>query len=304
MDILKDPYGRSIDSLRVLVTSRCNYKCIYCHSEGVFYKPIEVFNSDDYGFIAKTARRLGIRFYKISGGEPLIRHDIVDIVKSIRPYADEISLVTNGSLLLENVVGLAEAGLDRVNVSLHSLSEQVYSHITGGSRLLWRVINGIREALDHGIRVKLNFLVLKSNIGEFLKILEFAELNGLDINVIELIPLGVPREIYESEHVSLGNLIEYLEKNHVSKYHRELQSRPIYVLGSGIRVEVVIGYGNYLFCDKCSRIRLTPDGYLKPCLYVEYPRLDVVDVVKSRDEEGLLNALRELVSLRKPYFTK
>ncbi|MEM1639138.1 MAG: GTP 3',8-cyclase MoaA [Desulfurococcaceae archaeon] len=301
-NILIDPYGRTIDNLRVLVTSKCNYKCIFCHGEGLFYTPLDAFNADDYEFIAKTASKIGIKYYKLTGGEPLVREDISSIVENIKPYALEVSLVTNGSLLLEKAKELAEAGLDRLNVSLHSLSEKTYEYITGGSKLLNKVILGIDEAIKYGLKVKLNFLVMKSNISEFKKIVEFAESRGLNINVIALIPLGVPRSVYEAEHVSIDSITRHLEERSIHKYYRELQHRPVYVLESGIKVEVVIGYENYLFCGKCSRIRLTPDGYLKPCLYVEEPRVSIVDSVKKRDEEKLINAFKEITKLRKPYF--
>jgi cyclic pyranopterin phosphate synthase len=303
LSALIDPYGRVINSLRVLITSRCNYKCIYCHREGVFTSTDEVFSSEDYGFIAKVARKLGVKYYKISGGEPLVREDVHYVVKYIKEHAEEVSLVTNGSLLAAKAKELAEAGLDRVNVSLHSLRPEVYKYVTGGSMLLRQVLNGIDCALNYGIRVKINYLVLKSNIEEFKAILEFAELKGVDINVIELIPLGVPKEVYTKEHASISSIIKYLEGVAIRKYYRELHNRPVYVLGSGIKVEVVVGYGNSLFCSKCSRLRLTPDGYLKPCLYIESPRVSIVRPVKERDEESLVRAFKEITSLRKPYFT-
>lgn len=298
---LVDPFNRVIDSLRILVTSRCNYNCIFCHREGVFKISHEVFTPSDYGFIARIASTLGISYYKLTGGEPLVRPDLADIIKEIRPHAREISIVTNGYLLAEKIKQLVEAGLDRMNVSLHSLTRENYKYITGGS-LLDNVLKGIEESLNHDIPVKINFLAMKSNIDEFPKILEFAEKKGINMNVIELIPLGVPRDIYLKEHVSLAPIIDYLEKRYVEKYYRDLHNRPVYVLNSGIKVEVVIGYENYLFCNKCSRLRLTPDGYLKPCLYVENPRVSIVESVKNRDTNTLVKAFKEITLLRQPYF--
>ncbi|MEM0000632.1 MAG: GTP 3',8-cyclase MoaA [Desulfurococcaceae archaeon] len=299
---LEDPYGRVIDSLRILVTLKCNYKCIFCHSEGVLGHAEEVLNAEDYGFIAEVASSVGIKFYKISGGEPLLRDDIADIVRSIKPHARELSLVTNGSLLLERAKLLADSGLDRLNVSLHAFSKALYEYVTGSYVPVSRIVEGVKEALKYGIKVKINFLAMKSNLGEFFKVLEFAEENGLDVNLIELIPLGVPLDTYRREHVFLGSIVDFLERNSVAKYYRELHNRPVYVLASGIKVEVVIGYGNYLFCSRCSRLRLTPDGYLKPCLYVEDLKVCVLKSVKARDREGLMNALHEVVKLRMPYF--
>lgn len=302
MNGLRDPYGRIIDNLRILVTLRCNYRCIFCHNEGVLGQPEEKFGPEDYGFLAEVASKIGIRSYKISGGEPLLRVDIIDVIREIKQYAQEVSLVTNGSLLYDFAEKLARAGLDRANVSLHALSEGLYRYITGATIPISKVISGIDEILQYGVKVKLNFLAMKSNLGEFFKLLEFAETRGLDINLIELIPLGVPAEIYEREHASLEPILNFLEENSVAKYYRELQYRPVYVLNSDIRVEVVAGYGNYLLCKKCSRLRLTPDGRLKPCLYVENLHVNIVEAVKMRDEAGLLEAFRRVTALRRPYF--
>lgn len=300
---LVDQYGRVVDSLRVLVTSRCNYRCIFCHKEGVTGLPRETLNAEDYGFISRVSSKLGVVYHKITGGEPLLRDDIVEIVKNIKPSSREISLVTNGSLLLEKARDLANAGLDRVNVSLHALSREVYGYVTGGPTPVDRVIAGIDRALDYGIKVKINFLAMKSNVNEFFKVLGFAEKRGINVNLIELIPLGMSPSVYAREHVSLEPILKYLENNSVTKYYRELHNRPVYVLSNGVKVEVVVGYGNYFFCNKCSRLRLTPDGYLKPCLYVENLKVSIVEAVKARSEESLIRAFQEATMLRKPYFT-
>lgn len=302
MDGLIDPYGRVIDNLRILVTLRCNYRCVFCHNEGVFEQLKEKLSPEDYGFLAEVASKMGIKFYKISGGEPLLRADIIDVIREIKQYAQEVSLVTNGSLLYGLAEKLARAGLDRANISLHALNEGLYRYITGVTTSISKIISGIDEVLQYGVKVKLNFLAMKSNLSEFFKLLEFAETRGLDINLIELIPLGVPAEIYEREHASLEPILNFLEENSVAKYYRELQHRPVYVLNSNIRVEVVMGYGNYLLCKKCSRLRLTPDGRLKPCLYVENLYVNIAEAVKARDEVGLLEAFHKVTALRRPYF--
>lgn len=299
---LVDPFNRVIDSLRILVTSRCNYKCIFCHREGLFSKTDENLTPEDYGFIAKTARELGIIYYKLTGGEPLVRTDIAQIVEAIKPYSREISLVTNGYFLADRIKDLADAGLDRANVSLHSVTPSIYEYITGGIKGLERVLNGIKKAIEYGVRVKLNYLLMRSNMPDFEKIIKIAENLHMDVNVIELIPLGVPREVYSREHVSVKPIIDYLERRHVKKYYRELHNRPVYLLESGIKVEVVIGYGNALFCTRCSRLRLTPDGYLKPCLYVDDPKINITKAVKERDKDGVVKAFKDITLLRKPYF--
>lgn len=300
---LVDPFNRLIDSLRILVTSRCNYRCIFCHREGVFSTTKEELTPEDYGFLAKVANELGIIYHKLTGGEPLIRDDIAQIVREIKPYSKEISLVTNGYFLVEKAKDLADAGLDRVNVSLHSLTPGIYEYITGGVKDLQRVLDGINRVLDYGVRVKLNYLLMRSNMLEFEKIIRLAEDLHVDVNIIELIPLGVPRAVYSREHISIKPVVDYLEKNHVRKYYRELHNRPVYVLESGIKVEVVIGYGSGLFCSKCSRLRLTPDGYLKPCLYVDEPKIYIARAIRERDRDSVVKAFKDITRQRKPYFS-
>lgn len=300
---LRDLYGRVVDSLRISVTWRCNYRCIFCHAEGTIgHDKHEVFDSRDYEFIAKTLSRFGVRYYKLTGGEPLLRDDIHEIVRLIRKYASEVSLVTNGSLLASKAESLARSGLDRLNVSLHSLKEDVYEQITGGSRFLSRVLEGIDEALRHGLKVKLNFLLLRSNIAEFPQIVDFASSRRLDINVIELEPVGVPVEIFKREHVSIAEVLDYLEKTSIRKYDRNFQNRPTYVLPGGSKVEVIVGFQNKFLCSACTRMRLTHDGYFKTCLYVDEPQVSIVDAVKRRSEEELIRLFKEAIYMRKPFF--
>lgn len=301
---LRDSYGRPVDSLRLIITTRCNYQCIFCHREGLERLGYgeEKLGPKDYGFLAGIARKIGIRFYKITGGEPLLREDIHEIVREIRPYAEEISVTTNGSLLREKAKLLAESGVSRVNVSLHSLREDTYRYLTGGVNLLSTVLKGLEASLKYGLKVKLNFLAMKSNIGELPQILQLAERYGFDLNIIELIPLSTPIGVYRSEHVKLEPVLEFLEKIAVKKTVRVFQNRPVYVLSSGIRVEVVIGYGNPQLCSSCTRLRFTPEGYLKTCLYVEYPFVNIYNAIITRDEIGVLEGFKRAISLRKPFF--
>lgn len=301
--MLIDRFGRKVDSLRIAITSRCNYQCIFCHREGMGYSQRnEVLDASDYGFLARVSVKLGIKSFKLTGGEPLIREDVIDIVREMTQYTGDVSITTNGSLLVEKAKGLADAGLRRLNVSLHSLNPSIYSYITGGSTLLEKVIKGIDEAVNHGIRVKVDFVVLRANIGEVESILEFASGRGLDVNIIELIPLGTPEEVYKEQHASLDPIINYLEKTATGKTVREFQNRPVYIMPSGIRVEVIKGYGNPLLCSRCTRLRLTPEGFIKTCLFLEKPLIDISVKLKKRDEDGVIEGIRRAVYLREPFF--
>ncbi|MGB9827465.1 MAG: GTP 3',8-cyclase MoaA [Thermosphaera sp.] len=303
--MLKDLFGRTVDSFRVVVTSRCNYNCIFCHREGLTgLKRMEVLTPEDYRYLAYVSSKLGISYFKITGGEPLIREDISAIVKGIREYSKEVSLSTNGYFLKKLAGALADAGLDRVNVSVHSFNDEVYQAITRTKANVKLVLEGIEQAIEHGIRVKINFLAMKINIGEFEKILEYASSRGVDVNVIELIPLGTPYNVYLEQRTSLDPIVEKLTQNSSSMVISSFQNRPVYTLPSGIKATVIRGYGNPDLCARCSRLRLTPEGWIKTCIFMEDPFIDISKELKNRDEYGVVEKIKKAVSLRKPYFVR
>lgn len=301
--MLVDRFGRRVDSFRIAVTSRCNYQCIFCHREGMTGGlRSEALSAGDYGFLAEVSVKLGITSFKLTGGEPLVRDDIVDVVREIASHTRDVSMTTNGSLLPGRAGLLAEAGLSRLNVSLHSLNHSVYRFITGGSTMLERVLKGIDEALDHGVKVKLDFVVMRANLGELKSIIEYASGKGLDVNIIELIPLNTPPEVYREQYTPVDPVVKYLEEASVGKTVRDFQNRPRYIMPSGIVVEVVRGYGNPALCARCTRLRLTPEGWIKTCLFVEEPFVDISSKLKNRDEDGVVEGIRRAVYLREPFF--
>ncbi len=302
--MLVDKYGRPLTHMRISVTLRCNHSCIFCHMEGIpiSQSSLNELSPKEYGLIVKAASDLGIRYYKLTGGEPLIRNDIIDIVKVMRPYASSISLTTNGSLLSKYAEELKEASIDYINVSLHSLRPEVFKFITKGDLNL--VLKGIKDALNVGIKLKLDFLVLKFNENEFEDIINYASKYGLDINIIELIPLGITINEWRDMHVGLNSIERYLERIAVKKYIKEFQNRPTYVLPTGIKVTIVKGYANPDLCMRCTRIRLTPDGKLKLCIY----RNDLYIDLKPALRMGDIGKIKELIikanKLREPFFKR
>jgi len=267
-------------------------------------KRMEVLTPEDYRYLAYVSSKLGISYFKITGGEPLIREDISAIVKGIREYSKEVSLSTNGYFLKKLAGALADAGLDRVNVSVHSFNDEVYQAITRTKANVKLVLEGIEQAIEHGIRVKINFLAMKINIGEFEKILEYASSRGVDVNVIELIPLGTPYNVYLEQRTSLDPIVEKLTQNSSSMVISSFQNRPVYTLPSGIKATVIRGYGNPDLCARCSRLRLTPEGWIKTCIFMEDPFIDISKELKNRDEYGVVEKIKKAVSLRKPYFVR
>ena len=302
--MLVDKYGRPLTHMRISVTLRCNHSCIFCHMEGIpiSQSSLNELSPKEYGLIAKAASDLGIRYYKLTGGEPLLRNDIVDIVREIRPYALSISLTTNGSLLAKYAEDLKEAGIDYINVSLHSLKPDVFKFITGGN--LNSVLKGIEEALNVGIKLKIDFLALKFNENEFKEIIDYASKYGLDMNVIELIPLGIAVNEWKSLHISLSNIEKFLEDIAVKKYIKEFQNRPTYILPTGIKVTIVKGYANPDLCMKCTRIRLTPDGKLKLCIYRNDLYIDLKPALKMKSVDKIKELIIKANKLREPFFKR
>ncbi len=300
--MLIDRYGRPLTHLRISVTSRCNYGCIFCHREGIIsrYSSKEL-DRGEWRFLIETAHSLGIKYYKITGGEPLLREDIVGIVEDIVELGGIASIVTNGSLLEKYAKRLADTSLSHINVSLHSLDRELYKRITMGGELD-RVINGILEAIDYGINIKIDYVVLSINYREFKKILDFIEKHGLDINIIELIPLGLTTSEYNKLHKPLDEIISYLERYSIDKYIREFQSRPVYVLPSGVKATVIKGFCNPELCMKCTRLRVTPSGYLKTCLFRNDNLVSTIECIVSRDRDCMVNAFKRANSLREPFF--
>ncbi|MEM0377998.1 MAG: GTP 3',8-cyclase MoaA [Thermosphaera sp.] len=300
---LVDRFNRKVNSVRLVVTARCNYNCIFCHREGLSgLKRTEILNPEDYGFLAKVSRKLGIVDFKITGGEPLIRKDIIEIIEEIKKSIENISITTNGYFLADLAPKLANAGLERVNVSLHSLNDEIYRRITRTHVPVRRILEGIDLAVENGIRVKLNFLAMKINVDEFNDVLDYASRKGLDINVIELIPLGTPPKVYMEQKVNIESIVEKLKQLSSNISISEFQSRPIFTMPSGIKVTVIKGFENPSLCSKCTRIRVTPEGWIKTCIFVEEPYVDISRELKSKDENGLIEKFKQAVALREPYF--
>lgn len=298
--ILRDKFGRPLTDLRIIVTNRCNYRCIFCHREGVFNKYGEELSRYDWRFLVETAIEIGVKSFKITGGEPFIREDVVDIMKDIVEYSGVVSVVTNASLLDKYIDKFVKVGVNHVNISLLSLKPNIYYELTGGD--LNKVLENIDKLVDHNIFVKINYVVLKQNIDEFREILNYAISRGFDVNIIELIPLGLNNSVWRKLHVSLDPVVKYLEETCKSKYIKEFQSRPVYILSDGVEVSVIKGFCNPELCSKCTRLRVTPDGYLKTCLYINGDYVNSRKYILNRDREGLVSAFVEAIEKREPFF--
>jgi len=318
--VLTDRFGRPLLNLRVSVANECNYRCIFCHLEGAPLKgplPLSKLLSSkylrpvDYAVIAEAASRLGIEKIKITGGEPLVRPDIVDIVEAFREHGDfaDISMTTNGFKLAEYAVKLKEAGLDRVNISIHSLESERYRYITGVSGLE-HAMRALDASLEAGFRaVKVNVVVMRGiNEDEIPRFIDLAARKGFILQLIELHPVGLGRNIFDNHFISLHRIEKYLKERAVEiRIRKELHNRPIYVLENGVQVEVVRPYGNWMFCMGCTRIRISPEGYLYPCINWRGPRINLsrrLEKVEGWEEKvsTVMDAIVEVNNMREPYF--
>jgi len=309
MKYLYDSYGRPLTHVRVTVTHRCNYSCVYCHGEGEYntYNNINEMSIYDYELIARAIAELNIRFIKITGGEPLIRDDIGDILRVFREEcsSSELSMVTNGYFLLDRLEDIVNY-VDRVNVSLPSLNRETYTKITGKNGLD-RVLRGLERILDSGIKVKINTVVTRLNCSEVGELIDYANNLGVDLSLIELIPLGRGKTVYRGLHESLNEIENVVQNRATSYYKRSLHNRPVYILPGGTKVEIVKSYGNPSFCRGCTRIRITADGKIKPCLMRDDNLVDIRDVLSDKIPQDskvalLIERFKKANLLREPFF--
>ena len=274
------------------VTPDCNLSCIYCHREGE-KSPTEPLCAREIGNVLATAAAFDIRSVKFTGGEPLLREDLVDIVSRV-PDSMESSITTNGILLADSAAELKEAGMSRVNVSLDSLNPDTYKQITGSDRLS-DVLEGIDAALGAGLTpIKLNMVMLKGiNDHELEDFYAYIRNNrNLILQLIELMDLGGCEC-----HSDLVALEEDLAGRSKIILTRRMHHRKKYCL-DGAEIEVVRPLHNTEFCAFCNRLRLTSDGNLKPCLL----RADNHVSIRGKTGIDLENAFIEAVGRRAPFY--
>ncbi|MEM1557510.1 MAG: GTP 3',8-cyclase MoaA [Thermoproteota archaeon] len=298
--------SQPVRNLRICVTEKCNLKCFFCHRE---WDPSDKCSLEpkDIGRIVEAASSLGINRVKITGGEPLLRSDIVEIIREVSPLVKEVSLVTNGILLENYASDLKNAGLSRVNVSLPSLDPSKYRSITGGGDIT-RVFNGINAAMEVGLTpLKINMVVLKDvNEYDIEEMIDYACNISAILQLIELQPIPGDEQVFEKFHASLREFEKFIESRSIMKTLNSTGQRSVYVIpknGGRVIIEIVSPVSNPDFCSKCSKLRVTCDGRLKPCLL----RNDnLISIVESTRLENYLEDLRkkfiEAIALKEPYW--
>lgn len=299
-----DNHRRPLVSLRISVTGRCNVSCIYCHRDGIVRSDEEM-SPENIENICRVASDLGVKKIRLSGGEPLIRDDIVEIVERIDSIGfRDISITTNGTLLEDLSVPLRDAGLDRVNVSFDTLNPETYRFITRKD-YLERVKAGIEGAVMAGLDpVKINMVILRGvNHHEIWDMFEFCRQQGAVLQIIELLKTdSCPDNGVERYHCDItpieAELAEMADRIMTRKF---MQDRKKYFIGDG-EVEVVRPMDNTRFCANCTRLRVTPYGKLKPCLLRNDNLVDTREALSSGDLEGLRELFLEAIRRRSPYY--
>lgn len=307
---MRDRYGREATDLRISLTQRCNLRCVFCHMEGQPQATGEL-TAAQIETVVRVASGLGVDRVKLTGGEPTLRSDIVEIVRRIAPHVDEVSMTTNGLRLEALARPLKAAGLTRVNVSLPSLEPSVYRELTGVDGVA-ATVRGIRAAAAAGLApIKLNVVALDgaTNSADSVdRLLAFAQDVGAWVQVIEFenVRGRVDPAVYRSLHSELGKLSASAAARAFTTSTNRLHHRPRYTFYDHARpvtVEVVQPVENPDFCMACTRLRLTSDGKLKGCLMTNRGLVDLVPMFAAADPDAAIAAAFErAVQLRRPFF--
>jgi cyclic pyranopterin phosphate synthase len=298
--MLVDSVGRAVTDIRISVTKRCNFGCIYCHDEGLgpVAKPRtphgEEMTPTEVERLVRVARGFDIDSVKFTGGEPLVRADLEEIVARTVRHIDDVSLTTNGSMLSSRAESLRNAGLKRVNVSIDSLDPIAFREIRKGA--LAPVLQGIEAALRVGLKpVKLNMVVFRPTLPHIPELIRFASrTDGLRVQLIQFMPELVGPKDWS---VDIDGVKRWLESRADRVLVREMHHRRIYLF-NGTEVEVVDPVANPDFCMHCHRIRVTHKGELKGCLN----RNDDLIPTRGLDDANLENAFHAVVDQRIPYY--
>ena len=304
--MLVDRFGRPVTNLRITVTKRCNLNCIYCHGEGEFSSAEREMTAEEAKRIVEIAASSGVSRIKITGGEPLLRSDICEIISYFHdiPGIEEISMTTNGTLLADLARDLKGNGLSRVNVGFSSLKPGTYRKVTGADRVV-DVKEGLVAAVEAGLTpVKLNMVVLKGlNDGEIWDMVDFAERSYI-LQLIELERQGAAIEAFEKYYTDLDEIERQLRSRSDRVEVRSLNNRQIFHLkGKGSKVELVRPFHNSDFCRNCTRLRLTSSGKLKPCLMKNDNLVDILSLIrKGASEDILKGAFAAAILRREPYY--
>ena len=306
---LSDRFGRPVTNARISLnsSSSCNFRCIHCHMEGIKSAPSALMTADEIERAVRVLYAFGVDAVKLTGGEPMLRRDILQIVKKLKAVGlRDISMTTNGTRFSELADQLHNAGLSRVNVSLHSLRRDRFRFIAGvdGYDDAFSAVTAATEAKL--LPVKLNVTLMKDvNDDEIEEMIQLVRKLGGDGEVVlQLIELVVTDPTFYSRyHCDLKPIEERLKADAIAVYRRGMHNRPRYILPDGVTVEVVRPMHNSEFCMKNNRIRITHDGKFKPCLLRDDNHVDFLTKMRAGASDAeIAEIFKRAVLLREPFF--
>jgi cyclic pyranopterin phosphate synthase len=304
---LLDAFGRSISYLRVSVTDRCDFRCHYCMSEDMTFLPKkDVLSLEELDRLCSAFVATGTRKIRLTGGEPLVRKGVMTLIGSLGRHLatgalDELTLTTNGSQLAKHARELVDHGIRRINVSLDTLDADKFRHITRWGELS-QVLAGIDAALEAGLAIKLNTVAVKDfNDHEYDALLRFAHARGMEMTLIETMPLGEIGGDRVDQYLPLSAVRADLETRFTltDVDHRSGgPARYVRVAETGGRLGFITPM-THNFCESCNRVRITCTGMLYMCLG-QNDSADLRRVLRTSDGDGPLIAAIEAAIDRKP----
>jgi len=286
-----DPYSRNIDYLRISLTDSCNFKCKYCSPQDNIHCFEKSMSQQQIIDLVKLFSKMGIKKIRLTGGEPLLRKDLVEIVRGIKSIdgIEEVTMTSNGLLLLDKLEELKKAGLDRVNLSLDTFKKDKFKDITGvdGLNKILLSIDKLEEL--NMVPIKINCVLLNNfnndEIGEFIK---FTKDRKVQVRFIELMTMGDNIEWGKGKYYSAA---EVIKKHSELKFYREENIARIYKIPNSKGEIGFISPNSNKFCSSCNRIRLTSEGKLKLCLHSD-KEYDMLEVLEGKDP---MKTLKEIM---------
>ena len=303
-----DPFGRTISYLRVSVTDRCDFRCVYCMAEDMTFLPkAEILTLEELERLCGAFLRLGVRKLRLTGGEPLVRRNIMSLVRGLGRHLragrlDELTLTTNGSQLERYADELREAGVRRINVSLDTLDAEKFAAITRWGKLD-RVLAGIAAAKRAGLAVKINAVALRGvNDDEFDRLIEWCGAESFDLTLIEVMPMGdIGGENRIDQYLPLSMVRARLQRRWTldeTDYRTGGPARYVRVAETGGRLGFITPL-THNFCESCNRVRVTCTGTLFMCLG-QNDAADLRAPLRASPHDDPLNAAIDEAISRKP----
>jgi cyclic pyranopterin phosphate synthase len=302
-----DPFGRSISYLRVSVTDRCDFRCVYCMPEHMTFLPkSDVLSLEELDRLCGAFIRKGVKKLRLTGGEPLVRRDVMKLFHSLgrrleTGALEELTLTTNGSQLARYAGELAACGVKRVNVSVDTLDPDRFRKITRWGDLS-KVIAGMEAAQEAGLKIKINVVALRGvNEQELPDLVRWAHGRGMDITMIETMPMGDVDADRTEQYLPLSLVKAELAKHFTMQSTTDRTGGParyVRVMETGGRLGFITPM-THNFCESCNRVRLTCTGMLYMCLGQE-DSADLRAVLRSSPDDAVLDAAIDEAILRKP----